>query len=64
MEPRFSEMNKVRVTDGNNPPYEGYVIASQFRDGRWIYKISISEDPTKSDTYDNWAPEEWLEKAK
>ena len=57
-------MNKVRVNDGNNPPYEGYVIASQFRDGRWIYKVSISDDPTKSDTWDNWAPENWLEKVK
>ncbi len=64
MEPRFSEMNKVRVTHEGSDPYEGYVIASQFRDGRWIYKISISEDPTTSDTYDNWVPEEWLEKAK
>jgi hypothetical protein len=41
--------------------YEGYVIASQFRDDRWIYKISISEDPSKSDTFDNWIPEESLE---
>ncbi len=57
-------MSKVRVDDGNNPPYEGYVIASQLRDGSWIYKISISEDPTKSDTYDNWVAEKWLEKAK
>jgi hypothetical protein len=64
MEPRFSEMNKVRVTDENNPPYEGYVIASQFRDGAWIYNISISEDPTKSDSNDNWVPEKWLEKVK
>ncbi len=64
MEPRFSELNKVRVTHEGSEPYEGYVIALQFRDGRWIYKISISEDPTTSDTYDNWVPEEWLEKTK
>ncbi len=64
MEPRFSELNKVRVTHEGSDPYEGYVIASQFRDGRWIYKISISEDPTSWDTYDNWVPEEWLEKTK
>ena len=57
-------MNKVRVNDRKNEPYEGYVIASQFRDGRWIYKLSISEDPTKSETYDNWLPEEWLEPTK
>jgi hypothetical protein len=64
MEPRFSEMNKVHVTHGKNEPYEGYVIASQFSDGRWLYKISISEDPTTWDSYDNWAPEEWVEKTK
>jgi hypothetical protein len=64
MSPRFSEMNKVRVNDQENEPYEGYVIDSQFRDGRWIYKLSISEDPSKPETYDNWLPEEWLELAK
>ena len=64
MSPRFSEMNKVRVNDGENAPYEGYVVDSQFRDGRWTYKLSISEDPTKSETYDNWLPEEWLELTK
>ena len=64
MEPKFSEMNKVRVTDGENEPYEGYVIDSLFRDGRWLYKLSISENPKTSDTSDNWAPEEWLQKVK
>jgi hypothetical protein len=64
MSPRFSEMNKVRVIKEDFRDYEGYVIASQFRDGRWIYKLSISEDPSKSETYDNWLPEEWLELAK
>ncbi len=62
MEPKFSEMNKVRVTDGANDPYEGYVIGSEFCDGRWTYEISISDDPTKSETWENWAPEDWLEK--
>jgi len=60
MASRFSEMNKVRVICEKIGDYEGYVIASQFRDGRWIYKISISEDPTKSETFDNWIPEECL----
>lgn len=64
MSPRFSEMNKVRVNDGENESYEGYVIDSQFQDGRWIYKLSISEDPSKLETYDNWIPEEWLELTK
>jgi hypothetical protein len=61
MSPRFSEMNKVRVIKEDFGECEGFVIASQFRDGRWIYKLSVSEDPTKPETYDNWLPEEWLE---
>lgn len=68
MAPRFSEMNKVRVIGEQfEDSYEGYVIASLFRDGRWVYKISISEDPTStdpSDTFDNWIPEESLELTK
>ena len=64
MSPRFSEMNKVRVIKEDFGECEGYVIASQFRDGRWIYKLSISEDPSKQETYDNWLPEEWLELTK
>jgi hypothetical protein len=63
MEPRFSELNKVRVTGEGFDIYEGYVIAWQFRGGRWIYKISISEDPRTWDSFDNWVPEEWLEKS-
>jgi hypothetical protein len=62
MEPRFSELTKVRVTSPEAQSYEGYVIGSQYRDGRWIYKISIAEGPKPKDTWDNWAPEEWLEK--
>ncbi len=57
-------MNKVRVIKENFGECVGYVIASQFRDGRWIYKLSISEDPSKPETYDNWLPEEWLELTK
>jgi hypothetical protein len=64
MTPRYSEMNKVRVIKEDFGECEGYIIASQFRDGRWIYKISVSEDLGKPETYDNWLPEEWLELAK
>ena len=56
MPSRFSEMNKVRVICEQFGKYEGYVLASQFRDGRWIYKVSISEDPASAnptDTFDN-----------
>jgi hypothetical protein len=58
--PRFSELNKVRVNSGKHEPYDGYVVASRFKDGRWIYQISISDDPRKTETWDNWTPEEWL----
>ena len=64
VEPRFSELNKVRVNDTVNEPYEGYVVGSEFKDGRWIYKISISEAAPSDGTWDNWAPEEWLEQIK
>ena len=64
MAPRFLELNRVRVICERFGQHEGYVIASQFRDSRWIYKISISEDPRKSETFDNWIPEECLELAK
>jgi hypothetical protein len=62
--PQFFELNKVRVNDKANKPYEGYVIGSLFKDGRWLYKISISDDPHTTETWDNWAPEEWLELTK
>jgi len=54
MAPRFSEMNKVRVIREGFGNCEGYVIASLFREGRWIYKISISEDPASAV---KWTPE-------
>jgi len=61
MPPRFSELTKVRVTcEGVDESDDGYVIGSIFRDGRWLYKVSVTED--RETTYDNWVPEEWLEK--
>jgi hypothetical protein len=64
MAARFSDLDKVKIVDARFGDYEGYVVASQFRKGRWIYKISISEDPKKPETWDNWIPEECLEKMK
>ena len=43
---------------------EGYVVESRFKDGRWIYKLSMTEDPKKSDSFDCWFPEEWLQRIK
>lgn len=64
MEPKFSELNKVRTTDERFGKWEGYVIASQFREGRWIYKLSLSEDPKKMDSFDTWIPEDSIELTK
>lgn len=64
MRPRFSELSKVKVTTPKAEEWVGYVIASQFRDGRWIYKLSLTEDPKKSKSFDCWFPEEWLELTK
>ena len=61
-EPRFSDLNKVRITRPGLKDFEGYVIGSQFRGGRWIYKISFSEGKKPEDTFNNWLPEEWLER--
>ena len=64
MSPRFSELNKVKVTPPTAEQWDGYVIAPQFKDGRWIYKLSMTEDPRKSESFDCWFPEEWLELTK
>lgn len=64
MSPRFSELNKVKVTPPSKEEWEGYVIESRFKDERWIYKLSMTEDPRKSESFDCWFPEEWLEPIK
>jgi hypothetical protein len=59
--PRFSELTKVRATDERFQGFDdGYVIGSTFRNGGWIYKVSLMED--SETTFDNWIPEECLEK--
>lgn len=64
MSPRFSELNKVRINCPESGEWEGYVVCWQWRDSRWIYKVSISEDAKGSKIFDNWVPEEWMEKIK
>ena len=59
MEPPFGELTKVRVTTEELEPWEGYVIASLFKDGRWIFKVSLPDGDT---TFDNWYPVDWLKK--
>lgn len=62
-EPRFIEMNKVKVSPPSKEAWEGYVIESRFKDGRWIYKLSMMEE-NNQDSFDCWFPEEWLERAR
>ena len=52
-------MTKVRVTNKEAGDWEGYVIASLFKDGRWLVKVSL---PDGKETFDNWYPSGWLEK--
>ena len=56
-------MNKVKVSPPSKEAWEGYVIESRFKDGRWIYKLSMMEE-NNTDSFDCWFPEEWLERIK
>jgi hypothetical protein len=47
MPPKYPELSKVRAISAEFGDYGGYVVATVLRNGRWIYKISISEDPTE-----------------
>lgn len=62
MDQKFSEMSKVRVICEHYGKFEGYVIGALWRGERWIYKISLAENGASEDTFDNWIPEECLEK--
>ncbi len=59
-EPKFDEMAKVRV-NYETEPMEGFVVDRQFKEGRWIYKISHPEPENPADSFDNWMSEENLE---
>jgi hypothetical protein len=61
--PKFNEMAKVRVRYENGPQ-EGYVVAMKEQDGRWLYKVSHPDQDDTAETWDNWVPEDWLEKAR
>lgn len=62
--PKFSEMQKVKTCVPNyGAHWEGYVVASKFHEGRWIYKVSLPDPDEKDATFDNWLPEEHLETA-
>ena len=56
-------MSKVLVRYPSGP-LEGYVVTIKDDDGRWIYEISHPETDKASESWDNWAPEEWLEEVK
>lgn len=62
-EPRYTELNKVKVNAPDQEVWEGYVIGSQFKDGNWIYKLSMMEE-NNLDSFDCWFPEQWLERTR
>lgn len=55
MTPKFPELAKVRTPD--SPPMEGFIIESRFRDGRWLYKVSLPNPDAPGETFDNWYAE-------
>ena len=61
-EPKFRELDKVRVAFPDDNVMFGFVIGSKCQeDKRWhIYKISMSETEQDADTFDNWVLEEWM----
>jgi len=61
--PKFSELDKVRVRYESGP-LEGYVVAIEKQEGRWVYEISHPEEHDSAASWDNWVPEEWLEEVK
>jgi len=61
--PKFSELDKVRVSYESGP-LEGYVVAIEKQEGRWVYEISHPEEQDSAESWDNWVPEEWLELVK
>jgi len=63
MTPKFSEMSKVLVRYPSGT-LDGYVISIQEKDGRWIYKISHPDTEKPGGSWENWAPEEWLEEVR
>ena len=63
MTPKFGEMAKVRVRYESGTQ-EGYIVAVKEQDGRCIYKISHQDEDDTDESWDNWVPEEWLERAK
>lgn len=62
MKPKFSEMARVLVKfpGDDMPPVDGYVVSSEWQEGRWVYEISFPDPDNPGGSYENWAPEEWL----
>jgi len=62
MKPRFDEMDKVRVRY-ETEALDGFVMARECRNGEWTYKVSHPDPRKPGEFFDNWVPEEWLERA-
>jgi hypothetical protein len=61
-EPKYGEMAKVCVKSPDASAFVGYVIASKWDapEGRWLYKVSLSEDDRDPNTFDNWVIADWI----
>ncbi len=57
-EPEYEELAKVRMEFPESDAFVGFVIDHKWDApaGRWLYKVSLSEDDQTDDTFDNWAP--------
>lgn len=49
----FSQMDKVRVTEGSHAGKEGFVTGSRVKDGALLYSVVLS-------TGEAWIPAAWL----
>jgi hypothetical protein len=61
--PKFTELMLVRVNFPAAEAADGYVLRSEWQDGRWVYELSFPDTDRPGETYENWAPEEWLSEA-
>lgn len=63
-EPKYRELDKVRVVFPDAGEMVGFVIDSQWDAERnfHVYEISLSETDQDADTFDNWAAEDWMER--
>lgn len=60
----FLPTDHVRVMfPKTGEPFYGYVLESRWQaPGKYIYKLSLSEDFENPEVFENWADEAWMTK--